>query len=687
MLCPSCHRENQLGNAFCIYCGTPLRTPDIRQSPSSPGAGQLQPLLDEILQLRETVNLLNDRLTNLEQAQGIASPPPEPSLPRPDVVFMEPSVRMPEEPVVPKPTKPAEPKEWEQIFGGSWLARIGIVALIIGIAFFLKFAADRNWLNVIGWGILGILSGLVLVWAGHFWRKKYPTFAQALSGGGVAVLYLSIFAAFTVFHFIPVVLALVLFLVIGVGAALLANMYSSMALAIITMIGAFSAPLILRQTGAAYTGQGVYYLAYLVIVDIGVLVLSTMRNWRWLTLFALVGSLIAFGGWYEQFGNRAGLLTSEIGLTLIFLIFVASTTLFHVIRKRKSEGFDYTLMVINAAGYYLISLGLMLSNLRAWMGGFTLLLALFYGGFTYLILSRKPEDKIPGYFSLGTGIAFLTIAIPVQFEVEAWGTVAWAVEAAILLWLSFKIRMTWLRIFSYFAVALFTIFIPFQIEAEPWIAALWAVEAAALVWLSFKLQIIPLRIFSYVVFAFLALHLFAFDTALEIKGFRLLINERVLAFLFGIAAIYFVASLLVRQKKYFPEFGIPATVFLVAGNFFTLWVISFELWSYFDSLRNSALSETSPGVIRNTQNLSITGVWMLYAVVLLVIGIWRRWRVARLTALGILAAAILKVIFYDIWTLEIIYRVIACVGLGVLLLVSAYLYQRYRKAIAGFLTK
>jgi len=49
----------------------------------------------------------------------------------------------------PAPPKPTEPREWEQILGGNWLARIGVVTLIIGVAFFLKFAFDNNWLGPI----------------------------------------------------------------------------------------------------------------------------------------------------------------------------------------------------------------------------------------------------------------------------------------------------------------------------------------------------------------------------------------------------------------------------------------------------------------------------------------------------------------------------------------------------------
>jgi len=87
--------------------------------------------------------------------------------------------------------------------------------------------------------------------------------------------------------------------------------------------------------------------------------------------------------------------------------------------------------------------------------------------------------------------------------------------------------------------------------------------------------------------------------------------------------------------------------------------------------------------LRNAQNLSLTAVWAIYAVIGLVIGIMKRWRYVRLGALAFLVFPIIKVFVYDVFKLEMGYRIGAFVGLGLLLLVSAYLYQRYSKVIKG----
>ena len=107
----------------------------------------------------------------------------------------------------------------------------------------------------------------------------------------------------------------------------------------------------------------------------------------------------------------------------------------------------------------------------------------------------------------------------------------------------------------------------------------------------------------------------------------------------------------------------------MAANFFTLWLLTAEVINYFDT------------------PLALTALWAIYAVVLLVVGMVKQWRSVRLYALALLAIPIIKVFVYDVRALKELYRIIAFIGLGVLLLVSAYLYQRYSKSIRGFIAK
>jgi len=624
MLCPKCKRENQPTSYFCTFCGAPLPAPEV-EDPQEQLA-----LREEMRRLRELVIAMNNRLAALEIMQGVVVPPP--SKPTPATPSKA-AVPIPAAEAPPRKGKPTgvEKREWEQIFGGTWLARIGILALVIGVAFFLKFAFDNNWIGPTGQIILGTIAGLGMLGLGYgyYWRKRYPILTQVFSGGGVAVLYLSIFAASAIYNMIHFYVAIALLLLVSMASAALALRYNSMALAIIGILGAFVAPFTLGM------GEAWQFLAYVIVVDLGVLFLSTFRNWRWLTLLALVCSLVVFGIWHGEFGRTVSLTTAEVGITLIFLIFVGATTLFHIIRRRVPKAFDYALMVLNASAYLGISLGLMWDYYRAWMGGFVLLLALFYGALSYVALKRSAENARLSMFALGIALGCLTLAIPIQLRDSAWTTIAWAVEATVLIWLSLTFRMP------------------------------------------------RLRLYSYVVFAIVAVRLLFFDTSVNISTFQPVLNERFPAFAVSIAAMYVSYYLLMRGGKSSSRGGVATTALLVAANFFSLWILSFEVWDSFASALQTSALPAREG-LRNAQTFSLTAVWAIYAVIGLVIGIVKRWRRVRIGAMILLAVPIVKVFVYDVFKLEMGYRIAAFVGLGVLLLVSGYLYQRYSNVIKGF---
>jgi uncharacterized membrane protein len=73
-----------------------------------------------------------------------------------------------------------------------------------------------------------------------------------------------------------------------------------------------------------------------------------------------------------------------------------------------------------------------------------------------------------------------------------------------------------------------------------------------------------------------------------------------------------------------------------------------------------------------------------YALALVTAGVLARSRVNRLLGLGLLAAVVLKLYLYDVWLLRRIYRVTAFAVLGVLLLLTSYLYSRYRATIEAW---
>ena len=166
----------------------------------------------ELEELKQQVAQLTARLYALEQAAGIARPAPVAAPPAAPPLAAAP--RQPAPPAPPKPVAPAAPMpartpaapppSLESKIGAQWLNRIGIVAVLIGVSYFLKYAFENNWIGPAGRIAIGLLAGAgVVLWSESFRRHGYRVFSYSLKALGVGILYLSLWGAFQIYHLIP----------------------------------------------------------------------------------------------------------------------------------------------------------------------------------------------------------------------------------------------------------------------------------------------------------------------------------------------------------------------------------------------------------------------------------------------------------------------------------------------------
>ena len=188
--------------------------------------------------------------------------------------------------------------------------------------------------------------------------------------------------------------------------------------------------------------------------------------------------------------------------------------------------------------------------------------------------------------------------------------------------------------------------------------------------------------------AAMLVRLAAFDTFdIDPETFWPVVNWRFLAFGVGIAALYTAQAIVSRIGGAFDHTwaedeasGVPRTLFGLA-TLTTLWMLSAEVIASADS----ALFNLSSYARENVSILGLTLVWGVYGAGLMLAGVLGRWRWVRVAGLALLIAAVVKLFAYDSGTLEQIYRVIAFIALGAILIAGGLLYQRYRHAVRGFL--
>ncbi len=674
MRCYNCRREIKPGEKFCAHCGADLGNAGGRPVSESPEADDLQTVVAglqaQVGRLQAQIIQQAQRIDALETASpdpALATPPlatPPPATPpletpghaaAPDRAPVEtaqaPAAQQEPPPATPPSDEESAPssRDWEWLVGGNWLARVGTLALIIGIGFFLKLAFDNDWIGEIGRIVMGLAVGAALLAGGELWARRYPAWAQATTGGGISILYLSIYAAHILYDLVPATTALLLSSLVTLAAAALALRHDARAVAVLGILGGFATPLFLADRLPGHWEV----LAYVLMLDLGVLALAIARNWRWFTLLALFGSLALFGFWYEELNPN--LVLAQVGITLIFLIFVGATTLFHLLRRRTPHLLDQCLIVLNGMAYFGISYAILSDEYRAWMGGFTLLLALFYGLSGYGILARYPEQVRLSLFNLGMALVFLTIAVPVQFD-GPWVTIFWAAQMVVLVWLSFLLRMPQLRWAAFVILAL----VAFQLIVN------------------YFAPIFFHQLISYFTTPEWQTAYLGGD-----RSYWPVVNRRFMAPAAAIAAIFLSAFFTLRwgDRSTRSGDGILATFLLITANVLTLFALSAEL---IDAV-NRGFFAIDPEIAGNVTSLSLSALWALYAAVLIVLGIVRRSRWSRLAGLGLLAVPVAKLFLYDAFSLGQAYRVTAFIGLGVLLVIGGFLYQRHGRVIRGFL--
>src|SRR5262249_34709922 len=186
-------------------------------------------------------------------------------------------------------------------------------------AYFEKLAIDNHWVGETTRVIQGAIVGLVLVAGGlQFVRRGYGLYGQILSGSGVAILYVSTYAAFNFYQLIGQPVAFTLMFGITPLAAWLADRQRSQGLALVAVGGGFATPFLLPSS----TDAEAALFGYDAILIAGTMFLARRRDWPLLNLVSYVFTVLTFFGWAASFYASSKYLTTEIFLTLFCAMFL-----------------------------------------------------------------------------------------------------------------------------------------------------------------------------------------------------------------------------------------------------------------------------------------------------------------------------------------------------------------------------
>ena len=348
-------------------------------------------------------------------------------------------------------------KSWvEKLFTENLLTKIGIVTLVLGIAFFVKYAIDQDWINEVGRVAIGILTGAILIGIAHKLRQKYHAFSSILVGGAIAVFYFTITLAFREYELFPQGVAFGILIVITILSVLFSLFYDSRELAVFSLLGGFASPLMIS------TGEGNYVIlfTFILILNSGMLVLSVRKHWHIIGTISYVLTLIFYLTWL------IGSFNDEVAGGLVFAIlfyiqFYILTVIDHFNANRKLSVYHAILLLTNNL-FLLASCLRLLNDVTPDMRGIAvILMALFNAAAMIGLYKTKKIDTGLIYLLIAIILSLVTLAIPIQLEGNAI-TMFWAAETVILIWLWKRSKI---KTFSYgFVVVLALVLVSYAMD-------------------------------------------------------------------------------------------------------------------------------------------------------------------------------------------------------------------------------
>ena len=551
-------------------------------------------------------------------APAVVSVPPVMATTTPDSAVAS-VPEAPPTPVLPPPA-PARPGDhgfdWETLIAGRWLQRIGLVAVAIGVAYFLKEAIDNDWIGPSGQVALGILLGAALL-AGSEWlrRRGYGFFAEGLTGLGVVVLYLSIWAGGSYYHLFSLQLAFLAMVIVTAGTIAIAIGQDSQRIALLALLGGFMTPVLVS------TGQDaqVALFSYIAVLNAGLLPIAWLRRWRWLELPAFFFTQIYFWAWYSQYYTE-----ERMALTVAFAtLFAAQFLALPVLRSRRTGtlAIEQIILIPINAGFYLLALHDMMFPAHRWtLTIATLALAAVHLAVARAVPRRPDGIGVPALLFGGVALTLVTLAIPIRLE-GRWVALAWAIEGAVLAWTGFRARVPAMRAMALVVLGIVVLIV--LIEPEP--------------------------------------------------ATRFLFNPRLLTDLVSIAAIgtalWFARA---HRDQIGPAERLPFQILALAVNVLAVRALTLEAGLFFQQDPSSAFQLDRA----LAEQLTVSVLWATYASALMFVGLRQRLPGVRWQGLALFGLTIFKVFISDFSFLSGFYRIGSSIALGVVLLLVSFLYQR-----------
>ena len=325
-------------------------------------------------------------------------------------------------------------KGW--LFGGNTVVRMGVLVLFVGLAFLAKYAVDNALLPPELRLAAIAAAGIALFAGGVRLRRKAAdklAYALTLQGAGVAVLYLTVFAAFRLYQFLPAGAAFAAMAAICAFSAVIAVTQNALAMAFIGFAGGFAAPLLVS------TGQGnhVVLFGYYLLLGVAIVALAWVKAWRSLNLLGFFATFGVATVWGVLKYRPEHFASTEPFLIAFFVLYLVASLLYALRHSLAAkQAVDATLIFGTPLASFVLQVGLV-REIEYGAAFSSLALGALYLGLGWSMARRSQSSEVHRWLAecfAALGLGFVTLAVPLALE-SRWTAAVWAVEGAAVFWM------------------------------------------------------------------------------------------------------------------------------------------------------------------------------------------------------------------------------------------------------------
>ena len=291
----------------------------------------------------------------------------------------------------------------------SIISKLGILLLLISIGFLYKLAYDKGYVTPSIIILFGYVFGIVVIAMGfRVSKKNREVLSQVLYGGGVAILYITTFAAYQGYGLIKGVLTFIILCSVTFLSFYISLSINSLVMSIISLLGSLLIPFAVGVDVLGLYGTGLYIL----FVTIGSMTIYIFKRWRVLQLT----SIVVVNGITLLLTSEAGFTSKETVefsvLLLAILVVFYGVEYMHYYLCRDNNELVLTAALISSLPIFTLFQALMVLDIseESWALIFAIVSIVFYG-LNYLLYKKRAHslitDIILGYIALFTLVGII----------------------------------------------------------------------------------------------------------------------------------------------------------------------------------------------------------------------------------------------------------------------------------------